>query len=203
MNTTYCPDAEERELVIAAKHGDEQAFIQLFERCHMRVYRVAMRIVRNPVDAEEAVQNACVKALQKISGFREEASFFSWFCKITVNEAISTLRSARVRRQVPMAVQDEETGEEMVFQLRDPSDPERDYSRKQLGRILGSAMQFLNETTRKVLIARFVLGMSEHETARETGLPVSSVKSRTYRARVELRRRLAGRLEQGQLSAFA
>ena len=75
--------------------GDEGAFCELIRPYRRKLYLKTLSIVRNDADAEEVVQNAFLKAFNKISQFRQEASFYTWLFRITVNEARMWLRSSR------------------------------------------------------------------------------------------------------------
>src|SRR5690349_23666914 len=115
---------ETQKLLSAAKDGDERAFTQLILMYRNRALKVALRIMGNTEDAEDAVQTACMKAFVKLPLFREEASFYTWFCRITANECLSQLRSRK--HWIGAISLDQETGEsDQTLELPDHSaDPE-------------------------------------------------------------------------------
>src|ERR1700736_326556 len=88
-------DASQAELVRRACEGDKEAFYSLVRPCERAVYVAAMSIMNNAADAEEVAQEAVLKALAHLAGFRAEAKFSTWLIQITINEARSRLRKDR------------------------------------------------------------------------------------------------------------
>jgi len=86
---------EDRWLVAQAKSGSSNAFGELYERHRLRIYRTALRILRNPQDAEDAAQRSFQRVLTNLARFREEATFTTWVTRIAINEALILLRQRR------------------------------------------------------------------------------------------------------------
>ena len=87
---------DERALVVQAKSGQSSAFGELYERYRFKIYRSAFRILRNPQDAEDAVQQAFQHAFTNLHRFRETSAFATWVTRIAINEALTILRQRRV-----------------------------------------------------------------------------------------------------------
>ena len=178
-------------LVEQARQGSCDAFSELIRRYDRRLYRVALHILRHREDAEDTVQNACLSAYQHISGFRAECRFSTWLMKITVNEALSRLRS---RNSEQSATDGLDTWVDEVFEQREVPDwrlhPERQYQRAELRRLLRSALEDLPVAYSVVFMLRDVEGFSTAEVAESLRLTISATKVRLLRARLKLRAKL-------------
>jgi RNA polymerase sigma-70 factor, ECF subfamily len=183
-------------LVKAAKNGDDRAFEQLIAIYRKRLVKVAIRIMRNTEDAEDAVQIASMKAFLKLPLFRGEASFYTWLCRITANECLSHIRSRK-----PWAGTisiDQESGEtNAILELPDNRvDPERAYHSEQLSGHLHRAIGRLSANWQQVLRLRHFEEFSELEIACAMQVSRSWVKTTSYRARKRLRRHLTASTRQ-------
>ena len=90
-------NASDLELVRRIKGGDDQAFREMVERYHARVYSLSYGVLRNAEDAEEATQDAFLTLYRKIDTFDEGRKFFSWFYRVALNAAYSRARRRRAR----------------------------------------------------------------------------------------------------------
>jgi len=170
-------DPDER-LVRKAQKGDQAAFAQLVEANQHRLFTLAVRELGSAADAEDAVQEALVRAWRALPRFRAEASFSTWLFRICLN-AISDQRSRRARGGgVPL--------EDVV----EPADPRDAIAERELSSALQEALSELDETYRTAVLLYDVLGRSYAEIAEVLGVPEGTVKSRIFRGRVELARRL-------------
>jgi RNA polymerase sigma-70 factor (ECF subfamily) len=160
---------DERELVSQAKRGDEDAFAALVRPQLEMSYRVAYLIAGGAGEAEDAVQEALVKAWRALGRFRAGAPFRPWFLRIVANEARNRRRAAGRRERLALRAAAEPSAHP----------PEREG--------LLEALDDLPDDPRTVLVCRFVLGLSEAETAAALGVPTGTVKSRTARALDRLR----------------
>src|SRR5262245_38519974 len=186
-NIEFC---QTQHLVKAAKDGDERAFEQLIATYRKRLLKVAIRIMGNTEDAEDAVQNASMKAFLKLPLFREEASFYTWLCRITTNECLSHIRS-RKRWTGAISI-DQDLGESnAIFELPDTRvDPETAYHSKQLSGHLHRAIGRLSTSWQQLLRLRHFEEFSEIEIAASMQVSRAWVKTASYRARKRLRRHL-------------
>jgi len=179
-------------LVDLARGGDVTAFDVLVRKYDRRVFRIAQHITQNHEDAEDVVQDAFLKAYQKLHQFQGNSKFYTWLVRIAVNESLMRLRKRRAGKMVSI---DEEIETEEGSVPRDLADwgpnPEQNYDQAELGDILRKTIQGLPPGFRTVFALRDVEGLSTEETAEALGLSVPAVKSRLLRARLQLRERLS------------
>jgi RNA polymerase sigma factor (sigma-70 family) len=163
-----------RELIEAARRGDEQALTRLLAVCQPDLRRYARRNCATE-DVEEAVQDALLILYRRIGALRTIATFSGWLFQIVKRACLRRLQ----RRKTTSL--DEEIGS----QLRDPTDME-------LRLDLSRSIVALPEIYRDVVILRDVKGLSAEEAATEIGTSVEAVKSRLHRGRYLIRQSLAG-----------
>lgn len=180
-----------QNLLKAAKNGDQRAFEELILMYRHRALKVALRITGNTEDAEDAVQTACMKAFVKLPLFREEASFYTWLCRITANECLSQLRSRK--HWIGIISIDQETSESnQALELPDHSvDPESAYRAKELSGHLHRAIGRLSSRWQYVVRMRHLEERSELEIGAALGMSRACVKTAGYRAKKRLRRHLS------------
>jgi len=183
---------EDLALVQAAREGDIGAFEQLLKRYDRNVFRIANHITQNREDAEDVVQDAFLKAYQKLDQFQGNSKFYTWLVRIAVNEALMKLRNRKASKTVSI---DEDVETDEGFVPREVTDwspnPEQLYKQAELGDILEKTIQGLPSGFRTVFVLRDVEGLSTEETAEALGLSIPAVKSRLLRARLQLRERLS------------
>jgi RNA polymerase sigma-70 factor (ECF subfamily) len=172
---------DEAQLVARAKRGDAAAYEELV-RMHQHIaFRTACVITRDATDAEEVAQDAFVKAYRALGRFREGATFRPWLLQIVANEARNRRRSAGRRARLWLRAAAEEVSGDAA-----PS-PEAILVSEERRAELLDALSHLREEDRAVLSCRFLVGLSELETAAALGLRRGTVKSRTARALERLR----------------
>jgi RNA polymerase sigma-70 factor, ECF subfamily len=176
--------------------GDTGAFEELVQRHEHRVYRIAVAITGNQQDAEEAMQDAFLKAYQHLGAFERRSKFSSWLTRIAVNEA---LQRRRHRQPIMDSLDDPTEAEDGMMvprQLQDWHDgPEKIYSRRQLREMVERAIQSLPPIYREAFVLRDLEGLTTPEAAEALGLSVSALKSRVLRARLLVREALAARFQ--------
>src|SRR5271157_494061 len=179
-------------LVNRAREGDVEAFEKLVRQYDRQVFRIAQHITQNKEDAEDVVQDAFLKAYEKLHQFQGNSKFYTWLVRIAVNESLMRLRKRRTGKMVSID-EDIETDEGSVPRdLADwAPDPEQNYSQTELAEILRKTIQGLPQGFRIVFVLRDVEGLSTEETAETLGLSIPAVKSRLLRARLQLRERLS------------
>jgi RNA polymerase sigma-70 factor (ECF subfamily) len=179
-------------LVNRAREGDVQAYEKLVKQYDRQVFRIAQHITQNREDAEDVVQDAFLKAYEKLDQFQGNSKFYTWLVRIAVNESLMRLRKRRTGRMVSI---DEDVETEEGSMPRDLADwspnPEQQYGQSELADILRKTIQGLPPGFRVVFVLRDVEGLSTEETAETLGLSVPAVKSRLLRARLQLRERLS------------
>jgi RNA polymerase sigma-70 factor (ECF subfamily) len=162
---------------------------QALQNCQQRAFRLAFRITRNQEDAEDAQQEALLKAHRNLDQFQGRARFTTWISRIAINEALMCLRKRRSVVHVPLGdALPEDAAAPVTFELHSNiQDPETAYSQKELRKMLTRAISELRPLHREVFLIRTVECLSVVETAKALQISVSTVKTRMRRARRELR----------------
>ncbi|MGC1374266.1 MAG: sigma-70 family RNA polymerase sigma factor [Candidatus Sulfotelmatobacter sp.] len=200
-NPAQSGPTHEQELIAGVQRRQHQLFYELVRPYERRVYAAAFAILRNEQDAEDAVQEAMLKAFANIAKFRAEARFSTWLIQITVNEA---LMRRRRERTVQMEAIDDRRPEDSDYSPRDFADwreiPSEALERKEVRQRLAEALASLDRKYREVFVLRDMEQLNIQETAEALGISVASVKTRLLRARLMLRDLLAAGWEQGWFS---
>ncbi|HZO62831.1 MAG TPA: sigma-70 family RNA polymerase sigma factor [Gaiellaceae bacterium] len=174
---------DDEELVARARRGDADAYEVLVTAYQGIALRTAHVVSGNAADAEEAVQDAFVKAYRALWRFRPGAPFRPWLLRIVANEARNRRRSAGRRSALALRAAQEPSGEAA------PS-PEAALLGAERREELVAALNRLSESDREALACRFFLDLSEAETAAALGVRPGTVKSRLSRALERLRAEL-------------
>lgn len=196
-------DLTDAALVAFARDGDAAAVALLIRRYNQRLFRVARAILPDDGAAEDAVQEAYLKAFSSLSTFRGAAAFGTWLTRITINEAYQAARKARPAAQYDV-IADHAThsdGRVIAFPAPDPG-VEDELMRHEVRQMLEKAVSDLPEAYRIVFTLREIEGLSVREVARLLDLNVLTVKTRDFRARRLLRRHLENALMGGFAAAF-
>jgi RNA polymerase sigma factor (sigma-70 family) len=175
--------SEDAELAARARDGDVGAFEELMTRYEGIAFRVAWLVVGNRGDAEDAVQDAFVKAYYALPGFRPGAPLRPWLLRIVANEARNRGRSSRRREGLALRVAAADPGDAA------PS-PEVAALARADAEALVAALDRLHERDKLVIAYRYLFELSEAETADALGVRPGTVKSRLSRALARLRAEL-------------
>lgn len=175
--------------------GERRAFETLVRRHERRVFRVTLAVLGNFEDAEEAMQDAFVKAYRSLGQFRREARFTTWLTRIAINEALQKRES---RKTYISLDESRETERDFVPRRTESwrADPEKLYGKQELRQMVETAIQALPSIYREAFVLRDVEEMSAEEAAESIGITVGALKSRLLRARLMMRESLAGSLEE-------
>lgn len=173
-------DLDDVHLVTRARAGQVDAFEELVRRHRDRVHRVALRLLDDEREAEDAAQDAFVRAWRSLGSFRGDSAFTTWLYRITVNRCLNVRRDRRPT--TPLAVD---------HQSREPSTHDVVESRLELADVRRAIAQLTPEQ-RAALVLRELEGCTYEELAVALDCSVSAVKSRLHRARVELLRAVRG-----------
>lgn len=179
----------DEELVRRSKEDDERAFGELVSRYESKVYSLALRMVRNPEDAEDVLQDTFLRAYRGIKSFQGASTFSTWIYRITANSALMRLR----KKQLPtVSIEDQEERETPVNIADWTPGPVEQLMTKELQSEMDEAIEALPPEFRQVFILRDIEERSNAEVAEILDLSVAAVKSRLHRARLKVRNRLAG-----------
>lgn len=185
------PALSDEELVERAKAKDFAAFEELVARHEDRVFRLAVRFLRNEAEAQEVAQEAFLAAWRKLDGFKGHAQFSSWLYRVTANAALMRLRSQRRRPEVSSEEIEPATLEALQREHAQADDwskrPDEQLQSDELRRHIQSSVDGLPDIYRDVFLVRDVEGHSTEETAEMLGVTVPTVKTRLHRARLMLR----------------
>jgi RNA polymerase sigma-70 factor (ECF subfamily) len=182
-------------LVARARAKDEAAFEELVSRYEDKLYRLAMRFVRNETDAQEILQDAFLSAWRNLPTFEGRAQFGSWMYRVTVNAALMLLRSRNRHPEVTVddieptllnqAVSD--NGQLMRASADWSQRPDEQLQSDEVRRHIQASVDALPDGLRTVFLLRDVEELSTEDTAELLGLSVPAVKTRLHRARLALR----------------
>jgi len=172
------------ELVRLAQAGDAGAFDQLVVRHQSAVFRAALAALRSPEEAEEAAQDALVRAWQKLGSFRGDAAFRTWLLSIAWNRALSRRRSigAWFARRAPIEAADRVRG--------DGGGPLDALRERELTRHVAAAIDGLSPKLRDALLLAQSGDYGYDEIAAMLQVPVGTLKSRVFDARKKVKERL-------------
>jgi RNA polymerase sigma-70 factor (ECF subfamily) len=174
------------------QEGDPLAFAQLVEENQGRIYNLALKMLNDPQEAEDVLQETFLSALKALPDFEGRSSLSTWLYRIASNASLMRLRKKRpdtVSMDEPLTLDD---GESVPRQLADWSNlPEEELLSGETRRMMDEAISELPESLRIVFILRDIEGLSTAETGEVLDLSEGAVKTRLHRARLWLRERLS------------
>lgn len=168
-------ELDESTLVVRAQEGDVRAFETLARRHQAALYRLAVRVMGDPGEAEDALQEALIDAWRRIAKFRGDSAFSTWMYRVVTNRCIGMLRR---RRPVPV--------DQVEDVIASPDSPERTAEIDASMAALGQALQGLRDDVRICWVLRELEGLGYTEIAEITGASEDAVRGRIHRARVQL-----------------
>jgi len=174
------------------KAGDRAEFVRLVKTASPAIYRLGLKMLGNPQDAEDILQNTFLKALQAWNEFEGRSNPLTWLYRIAINESLMNIRRRKV--QIELADEHADESDEVIppVQLTDWCClPESEFITAESRKALDSAIQTLPEKLRAVFLLRDIEGLSIQETMDALGLSDTAVKSRLLRARLHLREQLS------------
>ncbi len=173
--------ASDYELAQAAASGRSEAFEELYQRHHRRVYSLCLRMMANPTEAEDLTQEVFVQLYRKIGSFRGESAFTTWLHRMTVNQVLMHFRKRGVKLE-----QTTEEGNELLNVVQ--AGTERPQAMPVVDRIaLDRAIALLPPGYRSVFVLHDVEGFEHEEVAGLLGVSVGTSKSQLHKARMKLR----------------
>jgi RNA polymerase sigma-70 factor (ECF subfamily) len=175
------------------RDGDKDAFYGLVRPYQRAVFFAAKSVLGNDADAEEAVQEAVLKAFTHIKDFRGDSKFSTWLVRIAINEARMKLR--KEHRQLYESLDEQTVDEKGDYWPKDFADwkeiPIEALELKELRQALDKALASLEPKYRQVVVLRDIQHFSVAETAEALGISQENVKTRLHRARLRMRDALA------------
>lgn len=193
---------EDRQLVARAKAGDRGACELLMRRHNQRLYRVTFGILADAGAAEDAMQEAYIRAFRSLDQFGPPLQWAAWLTRIAVNEALQQRRRQHRLQVVEPTEIARLHSQQQGDAMSDPQDPQALAARQQLRGLMEEAIQQLPDNFRQVLVLRDLNQMSVAATAAALALPPATVKSRHHRARLLLRRALGPSLAPDGIELF-
>jgi RNA polymerase sigma-70 factor (ECF subfamily) len=191
-------DFSDQALVGKIRAGDFQAFEALVNRHEGKVYRLAMRMLRNQEDAEDALQETFLQVYRGLKGFEGRSTFSTWLFRLATNVCLMKIRHRGTEPAQLLPLEEylprHEEGEHP--QIQDwPDKPEEVLLNKESRQKMLEALERLPAEYRAVFILRDIEGLSNAEAGEALGISVAAVKSRLHRARLTLRGMLSSYFE--------
>jgi len=179
------PDAE---LVAQWQAGDDEAFGELVRRHEKRVYRLLLRMMGSPEEAEDVSQEAFLSLYRHGKRFRSEARFSTFVYRVAANAALNRRRAlGRSRARIDKLAVRQAAGDDLPSQPRDPESVTQGH---ELGEQVQAALATLSPSLRMSIVLYDIEGLSYGEIAQSLGIAEGTVKSRIHRARQALREQL-------------
>ena len=176
-------ESTDKELVKRVQKGDKGAFDLLVLKYEQKIVNLVMRYVRDPEQALDISQEAFIKAYRALPRFRGDSAFYTWLYRIAVNTAKNYLAAQRRRpMDIELDLQDQEQYG-LHAKLKDTDTPEAVSLSDELRETLERAIEALPDDLRTAIILRELDGMSYEEIAQTMDCPVGTVRSRIFRAR--------------------
>ena len=181
----------DQRLVLRVQHGDKRAFDVLVLKYQQRIASVVSRYLRDQDEVADVTQEAFIKAYRALANFRGDSQFYTWLYRIAINTAKNHL-VAKSRRppNTDKDISDGEFSENSVV-LETEDQPETLLARDQLRTVILAAVEDLQEDLRTALMLREFDGLSYEEIAEIMACPVGTVRSRIFRARETIEKKMA------------
>jgi RNA polymerase sigma-70 factor, ECF subfamily len=177
-------------LVERVQRGDKSAFDVLVLRYQHKVLKLVGRYVRDAMEAEDVTQEAFIKAYRALPAFRGDSAFYTWLYRIAINTAKNALVSSKRRPlDYDLDLQDS-SQQELHARLKDTATPEHLLLTEEIRATVNGAMAELPEDLRTAIVLREIDGLSYEEIAAAMDCPVGTVRSRIFRAREAIDRKL-------------
>ena len=195
MNGTT-DNTSEAQIIASILAGNTQEFHDLIRPHERSVYIMALSLLHNEADAEDAAQEAFLKAFRNLAQFRGESKFSTWLVSIALNEARSRLRRKKTLKMESLDDPPEGQGHVSPALLRDWREiPSEVLEREELRQLLQQAVTDLPLIYREIFLLRDVEELSVNESAELLGITVASAKVRLHRARIMLQKKLVPQLK--------
>jgi RNA polymerase sigma-70 factor (ECF subfamily) len=183
-------DENDQQLVQRVQKGDKSAFDLLVLKYQHRVLKLVSRFVSDAAEAEDVAQEAFIKAYRALPAFRGDSAFYTWLYRIAINTAKNALVSNR-RRPVDFDLDMQDPDQyERHARLREADTPEGVLLTEEIRVVVERALEQLPEDLRTAIVLRELEGLSYEEIAEAMDCPVGTVRSRIFRAREAIDKKL-------------
>jgi RNA polymerase sigma-70 factor (ECF subfamily) len=184
-------DAGDLSLVRRVQAGERGAFDLLVLKYQHKVVKLVLRYLKDPTEAEDVAQESFIKAYRALPQFRGDSAFYTWLYRIAINTAKNALVS-RDRSPISYEINlnSDEDAPDVASRLRDPDTPEGLALTEEIRATVNAAIDALPEDLRTAIVLRELDGMSYEEISVAMDCPVGTVRSRIFRARESIDRRL-------------
>lgn len=177
---------EDRELVRRTLDGDAGAFNRLYRMHHSRIFATLIGRTRNRDDAEDLTQVTFLRAYRGLAGFRGEAAFSTWLMQVALNVCTTHMRSKQARRSWHETIEVPGSEYRMTWEPAGSDRPDQALARKECQDRLETGIQNLPEQYQEAVRLRYVKGRSYAEITEELDVPMGTLKTWLYRARLQL-----------------
>ena len=185
----------DNELVRQARLGDKQAFDVLVQKYQFRILKLVNRYVNDPSESMDIAQESFIKAYRALDKFRGDSAFFTWLYRIAINTAKNYVVS-QSRRNFESDIDVVDIEQTLIKPgMRYYSAPEKILMDNEIEKVVNEAIQHLPKELRTAIMLRELDGMSYDEIAHVMSCPVGTVRSRIFRAREAIERRMKGILK--------
>jgi RNA polymerase sigma-70 factor (ECF subfamily) len=188
--------AADQVLVQRAQGGDKQAFDLLVKKYQHRIIGLANRFVNHPDTALDVAQDCFIKAYRALPNFRGDSAFYTWLYRICINTAKNYLSSAKRRPPNSDILYDDAEGSGLNNALKNLDSPERLLIADEIQSAIDSVLEDIPKELRMALLLREVDELSYEDIALAMNCPIGTVRSRIFRAREAIEKRIAPLLEQ-------
>lgn len=179
------------DLANRARLGDRGAYGQIVSLYQDRLYNALLRLMGDPDDAAELTQETFTRGLSRIESFRGASSPYTWLFRIAMNLGLSVLRKTRQRKTFCLSAQNADRASAPGL------DPAEEARRTEMHKLVLEALGRVEAEYRAVLVMREIEGFDYQQIAEVLGLPLGTIKSRLFRARLALRDELHGYFDDG------
>lgn len=178
------------ELIEQVRMGDKQAFDLLVQKYQFKILKLVNRYVKDPSEAMDVAQESFIKAYRALDKFRGESAFYTWLYRIAINTAKNHVVS-QSRRMIEASVEIVDMEHTLTkLNVRDYSAPEKILLDVEIEDVINEVIQHLPKELRTAITLRELEGMSYEEIAGVMACPVGTVRSRIFRAREAIERRI-------------
>ncbi|MCU7915290.1 MAG: RNA polymerase sigma factor RpoE [Candidatus Thiodiazotropha sp. (ex Gloverina cf. vestifex)] len=183
--------AIDQELVVRVQQGDKKAFDLLVLKYQQKITNLISRYIRDPHEVLDVTQEVFIKAYRALPKFRGDSAFYTWLYRIAINTAKNYLVAQG--RRPPTDDVEAETAEQMDIgvRLKETDTPENLVLTDEISMTVQKAIDELPEDLRTAIILRELEGMSYEEIANAMSCPVGTVRSRIFRAREAIDKKLS------------